>query len=296
MLSILIPVYNYDIRPFVIELVKQLEACGAEAEVRCYDDGSSGQFQNLNRELQQLERVIYKELPYNIGRSAIRNMLAREAAFPYLLFLDCDSFPEYPDFVNRYITQLQPDVLLYGGRTYEPQAPEKPEFLLRWKYGSAREVFSVAHRIEKPYHSFQTNNFVVPAKIFLMYGLNEDLRGYGHEDTQFGQVLMHQQIPVIHIDNPLRHLGLETADVFLEKTLEGVKNLDFLIKNGAEVSTVRLARFYLRLRRWGMVPAFRLYYALRKNSIRKNLLGTNPSLRSFDLYKLGELCRAGHKK
>lgn len=292
MLSILIPVYNYDVRPFVIELARQLRDAHTEAEIRCYDDGSLSVFHNLNRELEQMDQVVYKELPCNIGRSAIRNLLAREAKYPYLLFLDCDSFPEYPDFIKRYLAEIKPSVLLYGGRTYENHPPENTAYYLRWKYGSAREVFSVSARQEKPYHSFQTNNFVVPKDLFLKVGLNETLKGYGHEDTQFGQTLMQQQIPIVHLDNPLRHLGLETAQVFLDKTLEGVKNLQLLMSQKADVGTVRLALVYLRLRRNGLIPLFRLIYTIRKKHILKNLLGNNPSLRSFDLYKLGELCRA----
>lgn len=296
MLSILIPVYNYDIRPFVLELVRQSRNAGIEFEIRCYDDGSACAFQNLNRELEQMDGVIYKELPNNIGRSAIRNLLARDAAFPFLLFLDCDSFPEYNDFISRYIQSLQPGTLLYGGRTYQSAQPEKKEQYLRWKYGVNREVFSVQQRVHHPYHSFQTNNFVVPKSIFLECPLNETLQGYGHEDTQFGLDLMHHQIPIHHLDNPLRHLGLETTTEFLRKTLEGVKNLEYLISQGSDVSTIKLARIYLRIRKAGLAPLFRFFYAARKKQILRNLNSDEPSLRSFDLFKLGELLSAAHQR
>ena len=44
-----------------------------------------------NRIIQNLENVIYRELPQNLGRSKIRNVLGKAAKFDYLLFLDCDS-------------------------------------------------------------------------------------------------------------------------------------------------------------------------------------------------------------
>jgi len=297
MLSILIPVYNYDIRPFVLELVRQAHNAGIPFEIRCYDDASGCPFQNINRELEQMDAVTYKELPQNIGRSAIRNMLARDAEFPYLLFLDCDSFPEYDDFIARYIKCLEPGSLIYGGRTYEPLRPEKKELYLRWKYGTQREVFSVRQRVDNPYQSFQTNNFVIPKNLFLEHPLNETLQGYGHEDTQFGQDLMKHLIPIQHIDNPLRHLGLESSQDFLDKTLEGVKNLESLCSRGIDVSTVKLARVYLRIKKFGLAPLARWMYVLRKQQILRNLHSDEPSLRSFDLFKLGELlCVAYQRK
>lgn len=296
MLSILIPVYNYDVRSFVLELTRQAMATGVSWEIRCYDDGSAGNFRNANRELEQLEGVIYRELPENIGRSAIRNLLARDAAYPYLLFLDCDSFPEYPDFVGRYTTALQPGTLLYGGRSYSPEAPGDPAFQLRWKYGSAREVFRVEQRTALPWQCFQTNNFVVPKSVFLEHPLNETLQGYGHEDTLFGLELMQHNIPVVHLDNPLRHLGLEPAAVFLEKTREGVANLVRLMGTGTDTGSIRLAHTYRTIRKCGLAPIFRHWYCIRKDHLRKNLLSAAPSLRAFDLYKLGELCVMAHQR
>jgi hypothetical protein len=295
MLSILIPVYNFDIRPFVTELSKQILACGGEVEIRCYDDGSSPAFKNLNREIEQLDVVVYKELPENIGRSAIRNLMGREAKYSQLLFSDCDSFPEYSDFLSRYIKNLSKDSVIYGGRTYAPEMPHEKEFHLRWKFGMEREVFDLDIRLEKPYRSFQTNNFVIPKELFLKYPLNERLKGYGHEDTHFGQMLMNDQVPIIHIDNPLRHLGLETAEAFLEKTLEGVKNLHRLMMQGKDMSNVKLARAYYKLKRFGLLPAYRLYYSARGPYIRERLMGDDPSLRDFDLFKLGELCKYSHE-
>lgn len=296
MVSILIPIYNYDVRAFVLELERQARAAGITHEIRCYDDGSSGHFRNANRELEQLDAVIYKELPANIGRSAIRNLLAREAAYPYLLFLDCDSFPEYPDFIQRYSIALQPDVVLYGGRSYAPEAPENKALLLRWKYGMEREVVAPQQRTAHPWRAFQTNNFVVPKSIYLDHPLNEDLKGYGHEDTLFGLELERHHVPIVHLDNPLRHLGLETASNFLDKTLQGVGNLLFLLQTGTEPHAIKLARMYQKIRRCGLAPAVRFCYRMRAAGIRKNLLSERPSLRNFDWFKLGEMLNIAHQR
>jgi glycosyltransferase involved in cell wall biosynthesis len=293
MLSILIPVFNYDVRDFVAELHKQATACKINFEILCYDDGSDQPFRTVNNEVRQLEQVTYRELPGNIGRSAIRNLLAKDAGYEYLLFLDCDSFPEYPDFIARYAELLNPLMLLYGGRTYDLLPPADPKYFLRWYYGSRREVFSVNDRKSKPYHSFQTNNFVIPREVFRSIGLNEGLKGYGHEDTQFGNQLMARNIPILHIDNPLRHLGLETTEEFIFKTNEGIRNLYYLINHGYDVSTIRLARYYKLLCHLGLAGIIGKMIRLREKSIMKDLYSGKPGLRNFDLFKLLKLIDAG---
>ncbi|MBK9012976.1 MAG: hypothetical protein IPM82_02230 [Saprospiraceae bacterium] len=63
-----------------------------------------------------------------------------------------------------------------------------------------------------------TNNFLIPRQLFLEIQFDETLRQYGHEDTLFGMELARRQVPIVHIDNPLEHIGLEPVDVFLRKT------------------------------------------------------------------------------
>jgi glycosyltransferase involved in cell wall biosynthesis len=296
MLSILIPVYNYDIRGLVSELHKQAGAANIVFEIRCYDDGSASRYLTVNRELEQFEKVICRELPENIGRSAIRNLLAKEAQFDYLLFLDCDSMPEYPDFISRYSVNLRADALIYGGRTYSPNHPDEKKFFFRWFYGSKREVFPVEKRCKKPYHSFQTNNFVIPKNIFQAIGFNEKLKGYGHEDTQFGQQLLQRMILINHIDNPLRHLGLENTDEFLAKTREGINNLCYLIENKYDVSTIRLARYFLLAKKSGTAWFINWIFGMLEPSILKNLQSEKPSLKRFDFYKLGKMIQTWNQR
>ena len=89
MLSILIPTYNYNIEALVTELHAQATACGIDFEILCYDDCST----NLdliasNKSINLLKNTSYKVLKSNIGRSAIRNLLAKDAHYDLLLFLN----------------------------------------------------------------------------------------------------------------------------------------------------------------------------------------------------------------
>ncbi len=81
MLSILIPVYNFDIRKLVVDLHFCCTSENIKFEIICFDDGSERAFKEINAELKHLSNCTYTELPQNIGRSAIRNKLAQNANY-----------------------------------------------------------------------------------------------------------------------------------------------------------------------------------------------------------------------
>ncbi|MEZ4961494.1 MAG: glycosyltransferase [Saprospiraceae bacterium] len=295
MLSILIPVYNFDIRPLVADLHGQCEASGKDFEIVCFDDGSSESFKKTNREIRGLEHLVYRELEQNLGRSAIRNALGKAARFPFLLFMDCDSKVVRKDFIQNYLAHLQPGALVYGGRSYGAQPPVDDAFYFHWLYGINREQSTAEQRRKFPYHSFMTNNFLVPSDIFLHIGFDETLTQYGHEDTLFGMELAKHNIPIVHIDNPLEHIGLEPAAVFLKKTRQGLENLALLWYAGKLVDT-KLLRTFLALQRLGMQKPMAWLFSKTENSLVQNFTTKHPSLRLFDLYKLGYFARLIQQK
>ncbi len=292
MLSILIPVFNFDIRELVAALRKQAIKLNIDFEIRCYDDASNQNFSQLNKTVASFDKVIFQRLEKNIGRSAIRNKLAADAAFDNLLFMDCDSKLPDDDFLKKYIEKTDHQSIIYGGRSYETQPPTDHKKYLRWKYGIGREAIPFAIRVKNPYDSFMTNNFLVPKKTFLKIGLDEAMKGYGHEDTKFGYMLLLQHIPIIHINNPLIHIGLEDTDEFLEKTNEGLKNLLYLYRQQhiplSHLRSIRLLRYFNFLNRSGTRKAFLFVYQMMSATVEKNLNSGNAKLFYFDLYRLGK--------
>jgi glycosyltransferase involved in cell wall biosynthesis len=286
-LSILIPVYNFDVRSLVVRLQHQGEKSLMPYEIICLDDNSSLDFKNLNKELEQLENVTFSILQKNIGRSAIRNRLAEMANYEYLLFLDCDSMPETDVFVFNYAANLKEDTVLYGGRSYSPENPFDKSLYFHWFYGSQREVKSTDLRRAEPYRSFMTNNFVIPKKLMLEIGFDESLKQYGHEDTVFGLELKRRGVEILHLDNPLRHIGLENSAVFLKKSEQAVENLLILMRKYELVNDIKLLRFYEKTRKLALHPFIYLWFYLFRSLLKRKLLGKNPSLRIFDFYKLG---------
>ncbi len=119
MLSILVPVYNFDINAFVKDLHQQCELAQINFEIICLDDGSLQLFKDKNSGIANLDHIFYHELEQNIGRSRIRNKLAQMANFEKLLFVDCDSLTEDKNFIADYITCMNNHKVIYGGRTYD---------------------------------------------------------------------------------------------------------------------------------------------------------------------------------
>lgn len=289
MLSILIPIYNFDVVGFVKDLSIQASACNIEFEILCYDDGSIAEFKSKNQELATLPNVVYTELPQNVGRSKIRNLLAEKAQYNYLLFLDCDSKTNNNQFIIKYINNLEPNKVIYGGRNYTFEKPTNKDLHFRWWYGVKRETILSDKRAKRPYDSFMTNNFLIPKNIFDEIKFNEDLTGYGHEDTLFGIELKNRNIPILHINNSLCHIGLETLEEFLEKTKQGIDNLKILILQGKVDKTIKLYRYYNLVNNFGLSNKILSYYNNNKNLIEQKLKTEKPNLRWFDVYKLGYL-------
>lgn len=289
MLSILIPIYNFDCRALVYDLHQQASACGIVFEIVCIDDHSEERFRLMHREFSRFPNIRYSELEQNTGRSMIRNTLARSAAYEWLLFMDCDSQTETSNYIRNYLEAAKEHEVVFGGRSYSEYPPEEPARYFRWKYGSAREVVPYTRRQVHPYRTFMTNNFLIRKDIFLRINMDESIKGYGHEDTLFAQELKAANIAIGHIDNPLRHIGLETADVFLQQTQNGVMNLLLLIRKGKIDKDNKLFSAFGLLKTLRLKNIFLRYFLKRKSSWEKQLLGKEPSLRKFDLYKLGLL-------
>lgn len=286
MLSILIPIYNYDVRHLVGELRRQAEELSLTYEICLLDDDSDTIFQQRNRELTQKPHIRYEELPQNIGRSAIRNRLVAMSRYDYLLFMDCDSGVVMPHYLQTYLQHLQPNRLLYGGRTYLPKPPSDRKYLLHWHYGRQREQQDFASRQIEPYHSFMTNNFLIPRQVFAVLTFDEKIRTYGHEDTLFGMELAQKGVEILHLNNPLLHLGLETNLVFLQKTEMAVQNLARLHRDKQPVYT-RLSKLYTTLAKWGLtLPIGFLLRPLRFFFVVQLTRKLRPDLRYLDLYKL----------
>ena len=251
MLSILIPIYNYNVSNLVKELHKQATKLKINFEILLVDDFSK-KYKEENRKLKDLQNIKYEELNENFGRAKIRNYLAKKAKYENLLFLDCDAKIIKNNFIEKYIENKDKQVVC-GGTSYSSQKPEE-DYLLHWTYGHKREILPIEKRKKSPYAGFKTFNFFIKRNIFEKIKFDEKIKTYGHEDTIFGNKLKQNKIFIQHIDNPAEHIGLEKNDIFIKKMLNSVSNLHKLYQlyqTEKEIfNNIKLMKYFFYLKKF----------------------------------------------
>lgn len=285
MLSILIPIYNFNCSALVQELHTQCSKLKIEFEIICLDDGSESALIEKLYALGELQSVSFEALQRNLGRAKIRNLLAQKANYEYLLFLDCDSGIDKDDFVKTYLENVQSNTLIYGGRNYKNSAPTDQNQILHWHYGRSREALSVSERKKDPSLNFLTNNFIVPRSLMLNYPFNESVKGYGYEDTAFANKMSANGIKILHIENSTLHLCMEQNIDFLKKTENAIRNLSNLYAS-KEIKSSRLIDMYQKLKDWRILKFVNLMTQKNKSRFVKNLMSKKPRLVYFSLLKL----------
>ena len=292
MVSILIPIYNEVILDLTKALLNQAVRLDIPFEILLYDDASNEVFKKQNRRVVEwAPEIRYRELPKNLGRSAIRNLLFEEAQYDFCIVLDCDSELLGEDFLNNYL-RFRSNGVIYGGRSYRKDSPDNPSHFLRWKYGKEREQVDLETRKKQPYRYFLTNNFALNKRVLEKVKFNTEISGYGHEDTLFSRDLERQNIVVEHIDNPVNHIGLETSDLFLKKTQNALTNLLKLYESGQIRSTsFPLLTAFEKLKNWRLLKVWLFIGSVFLPKWEKNLNSKKPKLINFDLYRLYWLCK-----
>ena len=294
MISILIPIYNYNAVPLVKELYRQCAELSLEFEIICIDD-CSALFQHENKAISSMENCSLHILEQNIGRSSIRNLLAKKATQEWLLFLDCDLFPKNKLFIKYYIDHIRPtqSQAAYGGLLYHDNKP-KDDQLLRWVYGRKREVKSTSVRVQQPYQTSLVSNFLIQKRVFSSVQFNESNSGYGYEDSLFMQYLQRKKILIDQIENPVFHLNIETSILFLTKTKEALRTLLSLHQNNIKIET-KITKTFTTIDSLKLVAIVAKLFNKVAPVLENNLLSKKPSMFVFDLYKIGYFCYLNQK-
>jgi hypothetical protein len=292
MISVLIPIYNFNVAKLVKDLHSQLTYSNVEFEIILGDDASTEK--HGNDKLTNLKGVTYFSLPENIGRAKMRNLLVEKSNYSFLLFMDCDASVSSSLYVNNYIVEISRNmapVCIIGGVEYRLQKPN-PKYYLRWYYGRKRETTDADLRNSKPYKSFTSFNAVFSKTIFDIVKFDESFSTYGNEDTFFGDQLRNAQISVIHINNPLYHDGLDTNEDYLKKVETSIDNLISLLQSKKIdtnfVEENRLLATYFKCKRLKTISLFQCFYKTFLPNIKQKIL-KKPSIFWLDLYKLGYL-------
>ncbi|WP_026903223.1 glycosyltransferase family 2 protein [Pedobacter glucosidilyticus] len=281
MLSILVPHYNFINQTLFTELEQQCLSLSLDFEIIVIDDASLSSYKNyLNQFNKPYFNIIF--LDKNIGRSAIRNLLAAKASYPFLLFLDGDSCIKNPNFIKNYLNFIQQNPaadLVCGLRNY-PECLNK-EYLLHHYYGTKVEMLASKQ-------AFHSSNFLIKKEVFKALQFDERLTHYGYEDVVFGLTAKAKGYTIKNFDNPVIHLQLKTNQQFMADTEDAVQNLAQLMQLPQYeiiLKEIPLIRIYLLFKKTGL---WHLLAGL-KSRLRKNMEQEKPnatSIKKLQLYKL----------
>jgi glycosyltransferase involved in cell wall biosynthesis len=287
MISILIPVYNYNIEPLIKVLCDQVSDTNINYEIIVIDDASTS-IKYQKQHLLNYKNLSLIQLDKNIGRSAIRNLLASKANYENCLFIDAGNLPKSKSFINSYLDNLNNEVVI-GGMVEAEQKPKKP-YRLRWLFTKKRERFSN----DKVCSSA---NFMIKKQIINKYPFDESVQQYGYEDLFFFNTLKDNSVDLHFIDNPVIHDCGEDAFVFMRKIEQGLENLaEFSIKNYDLIKDNNIVTLYERIHHYRLDFLIKSLFKLTRGLILKNLNSSYPSILLFDFYRLGYFCTMKQKQ
>lgn len=277
-LSILIPTFNDPCSTLVRNLQQQAEQLGITYEILVADDGSTQQnVLKENRGINALPHCQLIERGVNAGRASIRNFLAQQARYNWLIFIDSDMVACRNDYLRKYAS-CEETPIVDGGVVIGTCIPGN----LRSLYEKASESkHTYEERQQSPYRDFHTANFMIQRALMIEHPFDERFRNYGYEDVLFGKAMEKAGVPILHIDNPMSFEIFEENEHFISKTEEGLRTL-YQFRHELKGYSRLLDRVqdlpHAPIRWW-----HRLFGAIE----RKHLTGRHPSLWVFNIYKIG---------
>lgn len=290
MLSILIPIYDYNAFPLVKELYKQCIGSKITFEILCQDDASMSSLNKTNEQINSMSNCSFITLEKNIAHRENRNLLAKRAQYPYLLFIDGDSIVTNPNYIRNYLANIKDFDVIYGGRIHPESCPSTQQ-ILRWKYGKFIEDKLAKKRKKDPFKCLLFNNTVIKKVYFDKVKFDTEITLYGHDDTQFSYQLSLLKLAVNHIDNPVEHGDIDTNETYMSKTKNSINSLLLLLgSKKIEAKYVTLLQLYVILNKTKFNRVASLFYRIFKTTMTKNLVSKNPSLLIYNLFRVTYMC------
>lgn len=223
-LSVLTPFHRDDPTP-LLRALAHTHAAG-DVEIILINDGG-GDAALFSRVLTHAERLPFAATLIvwgaNRGRAAARNRLIEAARGAHVLFLDADMIPERTDFLDRWldIIAAQDPAVAFGGFTVTPQACAETK--LHRALAARSDCRPAAQRAKSPAQFTATSNLLVRADTLRAVPFDTAFRGWGWEDVDWA-LRAAMRAPILHVDNPALHAGLDTVDTLLRKFGEAGPN------------------------------------------------------------------------
>ena len=285
MFSIVISVFNYDCTELVKELIHSCSVANIDYEIIVGNDCSTDP--SVTTALEAIDRMprcrVFNE-EHNVGKAYMLYHLADIARYPYLIIIDSDARLLRDDYIERYLEAATSHDVVSGHVVVLKEAL-RADNQLRYRYEFAAEgERALDYRRKHPYKNLCTINLLIKRSVFLATPFPKDCYQYGYEDTILGIDLQQMGVEIYHIDNPLIHNQIDSNQSFIAKTHKALHVLAGLAPFYQE--RIRISATALKLRRWHMLWAVRLWHRLF-GAIERRLLLKHPTITLFNIYKLG---------
>jgi len=222
-LSVAIPFYKHDPSP----LLARLSPAPRDVEFVLIDDGgnSAELLADVVAAAERLRATVRIVVwVQNCGRAAARNRLIAEARGEYVLFLDADMAPESPRFLSNWlgVIRTQRPFAAFGGLSLH-NVPRTPETALHRGLFARSDCRPAAARARSPAQFSATSNLLVQRSFLTEIPFDDGFVGWGFEDVDWA-LAASAHAPILHVDNPAAHAGLDDPDALLRKSAEAGPN------------------------------------------------------------------------
>jgi glycosyltransferase involved in cell wall biosynthesis len=271
--SIVIPSYRHD----ASTLIDALARCTASplSEIIVYDDGSRdhnllAQMQAAAGSARAAIRIVSS--PVNRGPAAARNAAIAHARAAWILLLDADMSPDSMSFLEAYLDaeeQLEAPSVVVGGHSLRFAPRDKAFALQRWH--ERPDCLAAEERRKAPGRYVFSSNILVHRDVLKACPFDEGFAGWGWEGLDWG-LKVEARFPVMHIDNPATHLGLESDRALMARyAASGANFARFVWRHPEHTETMSLYRAVVRARR---LPFRKLFRAVAGGLAASRLLPT----------------------
>lgn len=233
--SVLIPVFNWDLSRLTRCLLTEIEAGDLRGQVELIvadDCSTAAELRAANKALfgsLPPASARYLELEHNLGRAAIRNFLVAQSSGEFLLFLDADVAPDSGDFLRKYLESARVNSfdVICGGISYAQRTLPDRSYDFYVYMSSRAALHPVAIRNRLPWRWVFTSNIMIRRSAFEATAFDERFTGYGYEDIEWG-IRLARNFRILHVENPVSHLGLLDRHSLLKKMRGSIPNYHLL--------------------------------------------------------------------
>ncbi len=253
-LSVLIPFLRDDPGVLLAMLDAEAGPLNGMVEIVLMDDGTGDadlttRLSDQIREMALPARLI--TLTTNEGRSKGRNRLAGAARAGSLLFLDSDMRPDSRHFLRTWsdLVRTEAPPVAFGGFSLL-QAPTEARFSVHRALATRGECVPAAERAKSPEKYVYTSNLLVRRDVFDSEGFDGAFTGWGWEDVEWA-MRVSRRWPVLHLDNPATHMGLDTVELLAGKYEQSAGNFARVVARHPDIvsgyPSYRVARMLKRV-------------------------------------------------